>query len=103
MVSKDILSYTLPPYWPYLSGSAILLAASGFFIIEFPEARFPGASEEPAHVDVSRCEARPQIGDRVRVIPVHPCPTFNEHDLIAAVLGDRVEAFWPVHARGAIR
>ncbi len=72
-------------------------------IIEFPEARFSGASEEHAHVDVSHCEARPQIGDRVRVIPVHPCPTFNEHDLIAAVRGDRVEAFWPVHARGAIR
>jgi D-serine deaminase-like pyridoxal phosphate-dependent protein len=72
-------------------------------IIEFSEARFSGASEEHAHVDVSHCEARPQIGDRVRVIPVHPCPTFNEHDLIAAVRGDRVEAFWPVHARGAIR
>jgi D-serine deaminase-like pyridoxal phosphate-dependent protein len=34
---------------------------------------------------------------------VHPCPTFNEHDVIAAVRGNRVEAFWPVHARGAIR
>jgi D-serine deaminase-like pyridoxal phosphate-dependent protein len=72
-------------------------------IIEFPEARFSGASEEHAQVDVSRCDPQPQIGDRVQVIPVHPCPTFNEHDLIAAVRGDLVEAFWPVHARGAIR
>ncbi|HJP33922.1 MAG: alanine racemase [Candidatus Latescibacteria bacterium] len=72
-------------------------------IIEFPEARLAGASEEHGQVDVSGCAARPQIGDRMQVIPVHPCPTFNEHDVIAAVRGNRVEAFWPVHARGAIR
>ncbi|MDA0336550.1 MAG: alanine racemase [bacterium] len=72
-------------------------------VVEFPEARFSGASEEHGQVDVSRCEPQPQIGDRVQVIPVHPCPTFNEHDIIAAVRGDLVEAFWPVHARGAIR
>jgi D-serine deaminase-like pyridoxal phosphate-dependent protein len=72
-------------------------------VVEFPEARFSGASEEHGQVDVSRCDPPPQIGDRVQVIPVHPCPTFNEHDTIAAVRGDRVEAFWPVHARGAIR
>jgi len=72
-------------------------------IVEFPEARFSGASEEHGQVDVSRCDPQPQIGDRVQVIPVHPCPTFNEHDVIAAVRGDLVEAFWPVHARGAIR
>jgi D-serine deaminase-like pyridoxal phosphate-dependent protein len=73
------------------------------YIIEFPEARFSGASEEHGQVDVSRCDPQPQIGDRVQVIPVHPCPTFNEHDVIGVVRGDRVDALWPVHARGAIR
>lgn len=72
-------------------------------IVEFPEARFSGASEEHGQVDVSACDPQPEIGDRVQVIPVHPCPMFNEHDTIAAVRGDRVEAFWPVHARGMIR
>ncbi|MBT3346147.1 MAG: D-TA family PLP-dependent enzyme [Gemmatimonadetes bacterium] len=73
------------------------------YIIEFPEARLTGASEEHGHLDVSACDPQPQIGDRVQVIPVHPCPCFNEHDEMAAIRGDQVEAIWPVHARGKIR
>ena len=72
-------------------------------IVEYPDARLSGASEEHGHVDLSRCARKPQIGDRVQVIPVHPCPTFNEHDAIAAVRAGQVEAIWPVHARGQIR
>ena len=72
-------------------------------IIEFPEAHFSGASEEHGQVDVSQCDPKPQIGDRVQVIPVHPCPTFNEHDEIAAVRKGEVEAIWPVAARGKFR
>ena len=72
-------------------------------VVEYPEARFTGASEEHGNVDVSACEQKPQIGERVQVLPVHPCPTFNEHDEIVAVRQGRVEAIWPVHARGRIR
>ncbi|MBT4100789.1 MAG: D-TA family PLP-dependent enzyme [Gemmatimonadetes bacterium] len=72
-------------------------------VVEFPEAHFNGASEEHGNLDVSGCDPQPQIGDRVQVIPVHPCPCFNEHDVMAAVRGDQVEAIWPVHARGMIR
>jgi D-serine deaminase-like pyridoxal phosphate-dependent protein len=72
-------------------------------IVEYPEARLSGASEEHGHVDVSACDPQPQIGDRVQVIPVHPCPTFNEHDEIAAIRAGQVEAIWPIHARGQIR
>ncbi|MEC9380700.1 MAG: alanine racemase [Candidatus Latescibacterota bacterium] len=72
-------------------------------VIEFPEANFYGASEEHGNLDVSECDPQPQIGDRVQIIPVHPCPCFNEHDEMAVIRGDQVEAFWPVHARGMIR
>ena len=72
-------------------------------IVEYPEANFNGASEEHGHVDVSACAAKPKIGGRVQVLPVHPCPTVNEHDEIVAVRQGRVEAIWPVHARGRIR
>jgi D-serine deaminase-like pyridoxal phosphate-dependent protein len=73
------------------------------YIVEYPEARFYGASEEHGHVDLSACARRPQIGEQVQVLPVHPCPCVNEHDEIAAVRRDRVEAVWPVHARGRSR
>ncbi|MEW6753180.1 MAG: alanine racemase [Candidatus Latescibacterota bacterium] len=73
------------------------------YIVEYPEARLAGASEEHAHVDVSACQRRPQIGERVQVVPVHPCPCVNEHDEIAAVRQGRVEAVWKVDARGSSR
>ncbi len=72
-------------------------------IIEYPQARFHGASEEHGHVDVSACNPRPRIGEKVQVIPVHPCPTFNEHNELAAVSDNEVETIWPIHARGMIR
>ena len=72
-------------------------------IAEYPAARFRGASEEHGQVDVSACERPPRIGERVQVIPVHPCPTVNEHDEMAAVRRGEVEAIWPVDARGQIR
>ncbi|NKB65901.1 MAG: D-TA family PLP-dependent enzyme [Candidatus Latescibacteria bacterium] len=72
-------------------------------IIEYPQARFTGASEEHGNVDLSECDARPSIGETVQIIPVHPCPCVNEHDQMVAVRGDRVEALWPVDARGQIR
>ncbi len=72
-------------------------------VVEYPEARFVGASEEHGHLDVSACPEPPPIGTRVQVIPVHPCPCVNEHDEIVAIKGSRIEAIWPVHARGCSR
>ena len=73
------------------------------YIVEYPQARFSGASEEHGHVDVSACNPKPQIGERVQVLPVHPCPCVNEHDELVAVRQGRVEAIWPIAARGKIR
>jgi D-serine deaminase-like pyridoxal phosphate-dependent protein len=73
------------------------------YIVEYPEARFYGASEEHGHIDLSLCKKRPQIGDRVQVLPVHPCPCVNEHDDLVAVRNGQVEAIWPIYARGKIR
>lgn len=73
------------------------------YIVEYPDAHFYGASEEHGHVDVSACAQKPEIGERVQVLPVHPCPCVNEHDEIVAVRNGRVEAIWPIYARGKIR
>lgn len=73
------------------------------YIVEYPDAVFHSASEEHGHVDVSACATKPEIGERVQVLPVHPCPCVNEHDEIVAVRKGRVEAIWPIYARGKIR
>ncbi len=73
------------------------------YIVEHPDARFTGASEEHGSVDLSNCADPPQIGGLVQVIPVHPCPCVNEHDEMYAVRKGEVEAVWPVHARGKLQ
>lgn len=73
------------------------------YIVEYPEAHFYGFSEEHGHVDVSACAEKPQIGERVQVLPVHPCPCVNEHNELVAVRQGQVEAIWPIYARGKIR
>ena len=73
------------------------------YIVEYPDARFYSSSEEHGHVDVSACAKKPEIGERVQVLPVHPCPCVNEHDELVAIRNGKVEAIWPIYARGKIR
>jgi D-serine deaminase-like pyridoxal phosphate-dependent protein len=47
------------------------------YIIEFPEAKIVRLTEEHGEVDVSACDRRPKIGQRVSVIPNHICPCVN--------------------------
>ncbi len=93
------------------AGSKSLSAATASFhdqvvmgyVVEYPQARLSGASEEHGQIDLSACERKPEIGERVQVILAHPCPCFNEHDEIYALRENQVEAVWSVDARGAIR
>jgi D-serine deaminase-like pyridoxal phosphate-dependent protein len=44
----------------------------------------------------------PALGDKLALIPGHCDPTVNLYDYIVVVRRDRVEAVWPVIARGAV-
>lgn len=72
------------------------------YILEYPEARIYQLNEEHAYVDMSACADRPQIGERVHVIPVHTCVVSNLHDQLYGVSGDEVEVTWTVAARGKV-
>lgn len=52
------------------------------FIVEYPDAMITKLTEEHGQVDVSRCERRPQVGERVTVIPNHICPCINLQDAV---------------------
>lgn len=73
------------------------------YILEYPEARTIGQNEEHGIIDVSACPRKPEIGERVSVIPYHACVVTNLHDEIAGVRGGMVEAIWPILARGKVR
>jgi D-serine deaminase-like pyridoxal phosphate-dependent protein len=78
--------------------------AGGYgYFPEYPDAVTSGQSEEHGHVDVSRCARKPEIGERVQVIPNHACGTTNLHNEVVAHRQGRVEAIWPVAARGLLR
>ena len=79
------------------------LGMSGFgLILEHPEAEIMALSEEHGHVDVSRCNDRPRIGDRVRVLPNHACVVSNLFDRVHIISGEEVTDVVEVAARGRV-
>jgi D-serine deaminase-like pyridoxal phosphate-dependent protein len=54
-------------------------------------------------LDLSACNRKPQIGEKLRVIPNHACVVTNLHDEIVAHREGKVEAIWQVLARGKTR
>jgi D-serine deaminase-like pyridoxal phosphate-dependent protein len=72
-------------------------------IVEYPEARISALTEEHGHVDVSNCGARPEVGERVTVIPNHVCVVSNLFNEVVAVRGGIVQHIWPVACRGLLR
>ena len=58
------------------------------------------AGDEHGRLDVSNASRDLKLGDRIEFIPPHVDPTVNLYDSIYALRGDRVEAIWPIAARG---
>ncbi len=76
-------------------------AAEGFgSLMEHPEVVVKSMSEEHGILDLSRTTWKPEVGERVRVIPNHVCVVVHLNDMIVGVRGDHVETTWPVAARG---
>lgn len=72
------------------------------YLPEYPQARIYKLSEEHAYVDVSACGVRPQIGERVHVLPVQTGLVANLTDQMYGMRGDQVEVVWDVAARGRV-
>jgi D-serine deaminase-like pyridoxal phosphate-dependent protein len=70
------------------------------YIVNYPEAQIYKMNEEHGYVYVRRCAFKPEVGDRLRVIPNHACGAVNMHDVAYAVRGDEVDAVWDIQARG---
>ncbi|MFY0612862.1 MAG: D-TA family PLP-dependent enzyme [Hyphomicrobiaceae bacterium] len=71
-------------------------------ILEHPEAGIKGFAEEHGFLDLAACNARPNVGDVVRIIPNHVCVAVNMVDQLIAVRGDRIVEVLAVAARGKL-
>lgn len=72
------------------------------YICEYPEAKIYQLTEEHGHVDFSACASRPEIGERVSVIPNHCCVVTNLFDEFVGMRGNQVEVTWQIAARGTV-
>ena len=72
-------------------------------IVEYPGAVIHALNEEHGIVDLSGCNAKPRIGDKVRVIPNHACVVSNLFDRVWLLDGEQVLESQPVAARGTVQ
>jgi len=67
-----------------------------------PAATYERASDEHGRLGIAGATNRLHLGDKIRLVPGHCDPTVNLYDWYVAVRNDRVEAVWPITARGAV-
>jgi 3-hydroxy-D-aspartate aldolase len=67
-----------------------------------PAATYERASDEHGRLAVTAATNRLRIGDKIRLVPGHCDPTVNLYDWYVGIRGNRVEAIWPITARGAV-
>jgi D-serine deaminase-like pyridoxal phosphate-dependent protein len=72
-------------------------------ILEYPDAVITGLSEEHGTIDLSRVSGRrPEIGERVRIVPNHTCVVSNLFDHMVFHRDGLVTRVEPVAARGLV-
>lgn len=86
IVDAGLKSYTLEKGLPGIYGQ--------------PHARLVAASDEHGTVALGAGPMLP-LGAKLKLIPSHCDPTVNLHDVYVCTRNGRVEAIWPIGARGA--
>jgi D-serine deaminase-like pyridoxal phosphate-dependent protein len=67
---------------------------------DYPDASITRLSEEHGIVDVARSARKPEVGERIRIVPNHVCVVTNLHDEIILHRDGTVLAKLPVYLRG---
>ena len=69
-------------------------------LLEHPAVIVKGMSEEHGILDLKNSDWKPEVGERVRVIPNHVCIVVHLFDEMIGVRGGKIEKRWAVEARG---
>ena len=70
-------------------------------VADYPDVEYTKASDEHGVLQINGA-TRLKVGDKLRLIPGHCDPTVNLYDGYVCVRNGRVEALWPITARGAV-
>lgn len=68
--------------------------------VNLPGIAYGWAGDEHGRLNLADAPHDVNVGDRIEFIPPHCDPTVNLYDHIHVLRGERVEAVWPVAARG---
>jgi D-serine deaminase-like pyridoxal phosphate-dependent protein len=109
-VLATVMSQSLPDRAVVDAGHKALPVDSGLPLVRgLSGAQYQRPSDEHGILDLTGTpEAlRPELGDKVLLIPGHCDPTVNQHDWYVGVRGldgpaPTVECLWPILARGAL-
>jgi D-serine deaminase-like pyridoxal phosphate-dependent protein len=79
------------------------LGMDGFGLaLEYPDAIICSLSEEHGVLDLSASANKPDIGERIRIVPNHACVVSNLFDKVALVGEGAAIEMVPVSARGRV-
>jgi D-serine deaminase-like pyridoxal phosphate-dependent protein len=79
---------------------ALTINKPGPWVIGEPDFVYDASSDEFGMITYETAARNYKVGDRLELIAPHCDPLVNEYDHMFAIRKDRVEAIWPVLARG---
>ena len=85
------------------AGLKAVATDSGMPVVEgMAEVEYLRAADEHGLLDLGKTNQKIELGDKLKLIPGHCDPTVNLYDWYVCVRNGKVEALWPVAARGAM-
>ncbi len=82
--------------------SDLLGLSSHGHVVEYPDAKITGLSEEHGTIDLSDCSKKPAIGETIRIVPNHCCPVSNLFDRVSLIRAGQLVETLAVDARGRV-
>jgi D-serine deaminase-like pyridoxal phosphate-dependent protein len=103
--SLTVLTTVLNTYFPKrlttdAGSKALTLNKPDPIVIGEPKFRYTAGSDEFGAIQYDEANKTYKVGDKLELIVPHCDPVVNEYDVYYGVRNDRVEAVWPVTARG---
>ncbi|MGH9348720.1 MAG: DSD1 family PLP-dependent enzyme [Vicinamibacterales bacterium] len=103
--SLTVLSTVLNTYFPDslttdAGAKALTLNKPGPWVVGEPGFAYNAGSDEFGVIRYETATRAYKVGDKLELIVPHCDPVVNEYDQVYAIRNDRVEAVWPIAARG---
>jgi D-serine deaminase-like pyridoxal phosphate-dependent protein len=103
--SLTVMTTVLNTYFPNrittdAGSKALTLNKPDPIVIGEPGFRYAAGSDEFGSIQYETANKSYKVGDKLELIVPHCDPVVNEYDVYYGVRNDRVDAVWPVTARG---